>query len=238
MKKTAFIIPLLLAAVTTFAQPGGPQGTGINASLLKMFGDIKAFSAKGTISMLDAQEKETQSMPVTMALLDGKLRTELDMSEMKGGMMSPDAAAMIKSTGMDKMHMLITPEQKSTVIIYPGLQSYASVPISEDELGEARVETTELGKETVDGHPCVKRKLASTDSKGKTHEAFVWSATDLNGFPVKMQMKEKKQNVLITFKAPSLEKPDAKLFEMPAGYTKYDSVPAMMQGAMMKMLGR
>jgi hypothetical protein len=156
---------------------------------------------------------------------------------MKGGSMPPDAMAMLKQTGMDKMQMLITPEKKSTMLIYPGLKSYAALPNSDEEMANSKVETADVGKETVDGHPCIKRKLTSTDSKGKTQEALVWAATDLKNFPLKMEMKQKKNTINIHYSAPSLEKPDAALFEVPSGYTKYDSVQGLMQAAMMKMFG-
>jgi hypothetical protein len=236
MKRLTLAISLFVAAAA-FAQSGGQNPTGINASLLNMFGDIKAFSSKGEVRMTDSEGKELSSLPITMSMLDGKLRTDMDLSEMKGGSMPPDAMAMLKQTGMDKMQMLITPEKKSTMLIYPGLKSYAALPISDEEMANSKVETADVGKETVDGHPCIKRKLTSTDSKGKTQEALVWAATDLKNFPLKMEMKQKKNTINIHYSAPSLEKPDAALFEVPSGYTKYDSVQGLMQAAMMKMFG-
>ncbi len=135
------------------------------------------------------------------------------------------------------MLLLMDPAKKSTVLIYPGLQSYATVGMSAEETAESKAEITEVGKETINGHPCIKKKVTATDSKGKAQDAFVWAATDLKDFPVQVEMKQKRQTVRINFNTPSFDKPDAKLFELPAGYTKYDSIQAMMQGAMMKMIG-
>lgn len=234
MKRFAFALAMFLTA-SAFAQPAGPQG--INASLLRFFGDVKAFTAHGEVRLTDSQGKEISTLPVTMALLDGKLRTEMDMSQMKGAAMPAEAVAMLKQTGMDRMHMIIAPERKNTAIIYPGLQSYADVPIAEQELSAAKVETTEMGKESIDGHPCVKQKLISTDAKGNKQEALIWAATDLKNFPLQLEMKQAANSINIHFNAPSLEKPDGKLFVLPANYTKYDSLQALMQAAMMKMLG-
>jgi hypothetical protein len=236
MKKLALAL-ILSCAPVLFAQPGNPGGSGIDASLIRLFGDVKVFSAKGTVVTRDSQEKETSSMPVTFALLDGKMRAEMDLSEMKNSMMPAEAAAMIKATGMDKLQMLMVPEKKSTVLIYPGLQSYASVGMSSEETADAKAEITEIGKETINGHSCIKKKVSATDSKGKVQDAFVWAATDLKNFPIQIEMKQKRQTVRINFNAPSFDKPDAKLFDLPAGYTKYDSIQAMMQAGMMKMLG-
>ena len=56
--------------------------------------------------------------------------------------------------------------------------------------GDYKVETTEIGKETLDGHPCVKNKYVVTDNEGVKHESTVWNATDLKNFPVKIQTTE------------------------------------------------
>lgn len=235
MIRISAILSLILAA-TAFAQPAGPASTGINASLLKMFGEVKAFTAKGEVRMMDKGGKEISALPITMALLDNKLRTEMDMTQMKGGVVPPEAAAMLKQTGMDRMQVLVTPEAKTTLIIYPGLQSYAPAP-DDVPAADAKAEITEVGKETVNGHPCVKKKVSAKNANGRTEEAFLWAATDLNNFPIKMQMQQDRNSVEITFGAPSFEKPDAKLFAIPAGYKKYDNVQGLMQAAMMKMFG-
>ena len=48
MKKLFFTLALTASLVSASAQFGGAPNTGINATMLKMFGDTKAFSAKAT----------------------------------------------------------------------------------------------------------------------------------------------------------------------------------------------
>jgi hypothetical protein len=233
MKRLLVMLTLAACAVSALAQMRSP--TTINAQMLQMFGDIKAFTANAEARILDKEQKEVSSMPMTMSLRDGKLRSEMDVSQVKGAAIPPEAAAMMKQAGMDKMVTLIRPDKKATLISYPGLQSYAEVPFSEDEAAEEKVESTEVGKEPIDGHPCTKTKFTSTDSKGKTHEAFVWQATDLKKFPLQMQMAQRSQTLIVKFQPPKFEQPDAALFDVPSSYTKYPSVQALMQAAMMKM---
>jgi hypothetical protein len=52
-----------------------------------------------------------------------------------------------------------------------------------------------------------------------------------------MQLTQGGNKLMLKFQSPKLEAPDASLFEVPAGYTRYPSLQALMQGAMMKMLG-
>src|SRR5688572_3601638 len=234
MKKLLLAAMLVTSLVSASAQFSSPP-TGVNAEMLKLFGDTKAFSAKATARLLDKDQKETLTMPLTMALRDGKLRSELNMSDMQGQAIPAEAAAMMKQAGMDQMITIVRPDKKTTVISYPGLKSYAEMPFAENEKAEEKVEFTEVGKETIDGQPCVKKKLTTTDSKGRPQEMFVWQATGMKNFPIQMELPQRSNKLIVKFQAPKLEAPDAALFDMPTGYTKYDSIQMMMQSAMMKM---
>jgi hypothetical protein len=238
MNRLFFTLTLALAAFATsgFGQGNAPAA-GINATMLKMFGDIKAFTARAEARLLDEGQKEISAMPMTIALRDNKLRAEMDMSQAKGGAIPAEAAAMLKQVGMDRMITVVRPEKKATVIMYPGLQSYAEVTISDEETADSKVESTELANEMIDGHQCKKTRLTSTDAKGNKQEALVWQATDLKNFPLQMQMVQKGNTLIVKYQAPKLETPEASLFDIPAGYKKYPNVQALMQAAMMKMLG-
>jgi hypothetical protein len=100
-----------------------------------------------------------------------------------------------------------------------------------------KIDMTELGKETVGGHPCVKNKAVITDDEGKTHEATVWNASDLNKFPLKIETTEEGRTTTMVFQNVKTSKPDAALFDPPADYKKYDNMQAMMQQEIMKRMG-
>ena len=100
-----------------------------------------------------------------------------------------------------------------------------------------KMQTTKLGAETIDGHPCQKNKVVVTGDKGEKHEAIVWNATDLRDFPVRIQMKQEDATMVMQYKDIKLTRPDPKQFEPPAGYTKHDSIERLMQGALLKQLG-
>jgi hypothetical protein len=233
MKRVLLVLTLAVSVPSVFAQRGAPM-SGIDSAMIKMFGDVKAFTAPAEVHLLDKELKEISVMPMTFALRDGQMRADMDLSQAKGAAMPPEATAMMKQVGMDKMVTLIQPEKKVTTLIYPNAQACADIAVSEDEVAD-KFESKELEKETVEGHPCKKVKLTSTDSKGKIQEALVWQATDLKNFPIKMQMAQKANTVIVNFRDPKLESPPASQFEVPAGYTRYPNVQALMQAVMMKM---
>jgi outer membrane lipoprotein-sorting protein len=242
MKKHSLILAAALLALgfapatSLFGQmPNGPRfGNGMD----KLFGKNQTFSATMKMQM-------TNGSPVTMSgkmsFDKGNSRFEMNLSEMKGGNMPPQAMAQMKTMGLDRMVTISHPDKKVVYMIYPNAQSYTEItPAASDSTAtnsDAKVEMTELGKETVDGHPCVKNKAIVTDKQGEKHEFTVWNATDLKNFPIKIEMNEQGRAMTMSYSDISFSKPDASLFNPPAGYTKYDSMQEMMQAVMMKKMG-
>lgn len=244
MKKLFVLLltALFASAVAAFAQMEMPGSTaGINAALAKLFGDVKAFSAKSEVQVFDKDQKEKVSMPMDFALLDGKMRVEVDMTRMKNKDVPAEAAASMKQFGMDRIVSVILPDKKSTYIIFPGMQSYVNMPLPKQDQEtyekNPKIEKTVIGKETLDGHPCVKHKVVITDDQGRHHEATVWNASDLKDFPVQILTKEKDDTVMLRYRQVQFARPDAKQFEPPADFKAYDDMQSLMQGVMMKMMG-
>lgn len=216
--------------------PGGPRFDG---ALTKLFGDNPAFSAT-LENQIKPASGDAITMPGKMAFDGGKARFEMSLSDAKGLKMPPDAAEQMKAMGFDQLINITLPEQKVTYLIYPGLQSYVenALPAAKTGTNDASTVTiTAVGKETVDGHPCVENKVVVIGEQGATNEFSVWNATDLNKFPVKIFRVEQGNEITMLFKDVALTKPAATSFQVPAGYTRYDNMQTMMQTEMMKKLG-
>jgi hypothetical protein len=226
----------ILAGATAWAQPGGPGASMGN--MAKFFGDNKAFTATVDSTMKGGQSG-TVNMEMDMSMLDGKIRIEMDMTKMKG--LGPRAAQM-KQMGMDKMVNIMRPDKKVGYMIYPNMQAYAENALTDEQAANmldttSKIEKTSMGKETIDGHACEKNKVIVTAENGEKHEVLVWNATDLKNFPVQMEMNEKGNDIVMKYTNVKLEKPDAKLFEPPTDFTKYNSMQTLMQTEMMKRVG-
>jgi hypothetical protein len=244
MKKYLAILVSILIALSLLplqAQSGpGKSGPNWGGPISKLFGDNQTFTAA-----LEMQVTDKSGTPITMpgklAFDTGKSRFEFNMADMKGVQMPPDAAAQMKAMGMDQNVTIARPDKNIVYLILPGMQSYVEMPMPKGDRASTnsdfKVETTELGKDTLDGHPCVKNKMIVTDNEGVKHESTVWNATDLKKFPVKIQTIINGDEVTMLFKKVSLAKPAASTFEVPSGYTKYDNIQALMQQQMMKAMG-
>jgi transcriptional regulator of met regulon len=175
-----------------------------------------------------------------LSLLDTQMRMEVDLSKVRSAEIPEGGGEMFKAMGMDRVITISRLDQKTSLIIFPGLQATLDTPMTEEEAdsldGEAKVVNTELGQETIDGHPCTKNKFVITDKKGRKQEGTVWNATDLKNFPVQLQIPEKDNQVTIKFSDIKFQKPDARLFVLPTGYKQYGSMAELMGALMLRAI--
>lgn len=243
MKKPLLLLSLVTLAFSLAPAPAqpGPRGPHFDASLSKLFGDNSAFSATLDFQTKNAATGETMSMPGKLAFQDGKARFEMDLTQVRSGSIPPEAAEQMKAMGMGNMILISRPDKKFVYMIYPGMKAYTENETKDLEDAKAadkwKLEATELARETVAGHPCVKNKVIVTDDKGEKHESTVWNATDLKNFPVKIEAAERGTPVTMTFKDIKLAKPDSALFDPPKDFKRYADMQSLFQEEMMKRLG-
>lgn len=229
-----------LCSQPAFAQAA--QVPGLDAAIAKLFGNNTSFTASATARLIDDKKKETMTIPMNYALLDGKTRTEIDMTQVKSKDLEGDAGAAFKQMGMDKMVSIVRPDQKIVIVAYPALRAYAETPIPKNQAAtgdeDYKIERTKIGAETIDGHPSTKNKVTITGRNNEKQEAVVWNASDLKDFPIRIEIPQTNGTMVMTYSNVKFEKPDPKLFEPPAGFEKHSSVEQLIQSAMMKMLAK
>jgi hypothetical protein len=235
--RLAVLLCSLAIARAAWAQVQMPmQGQGLSAALMMLFGDTKAFSARTEFWVKSGAE--TTIIPMGFALLDGKMRMEVDMAQVKGKEMSAEALAMFKQMGMDRMVNIIIPEKKIMWIIYPALKAYAEMPALDEAVAggdkDLKIELKEINKETIDGRECVKNKFVLIDGKGNKREGLTWNAKDLKNFPIRVEFPDGGATVTMAFKNIKLAAPDRKQFDAPAGYRKHSDIQELMKGALQK----
>ena len=220
--------------------PGG--GTPITGPIAKLFGAHQGFSCDLQVTGKDPSSKKSFTMLGKLAFLDTKSRFELDLSKVKGGGLDDSMKSQVAAMGLGEMVMIARPDISATYIVYPGLEAYVllSQPKNPSAAPERALEqpvVTAVGKETIDGHPCIKNRYAFKDEAGKAQEAMVWNASDLKQFPLRIEHKEADQPIRLDFKNVDLSKPSETSLEPPSNYSKYGSMGTLMQNAILKKLG-
>ncbi len=217
---------------------GGASSALNNAAVITLFGKNTSFTSKVDIKAYDKAQKEITSMPIVFNMLEGKIRMEVDMNEMKSTEQPDPAMAYAKQLKMDHLIAIVRPDKKENVLIYPKAGAYAQVPMTPEEITDMekkyQVAAIKMGTEKINGHPCVKNNVTLTGEKGDKQLFVVWNATDLKDFPLQIQILAPESSVLMIFKEVKLVKAEARLFEAPAGLTKYDGADRLVRALTMK----
>jgi hypothetical protein len=239
---SAFLAILMLGRGESFAQVPG-NDNAILYVIVKLYASHPAFSAHADMRVLNKAGKESDFMPMNFALLDGRWRMDIDVSQVRSTEMPAQLIPSLKLMGMDQMNIIMRPDEKIILSCYPHMKSYVETAMTlQEEAAAARnfkMEKTKLGRETVDGHPCEKEKVVLTDAgkKGVKYDATVWNATDLKNFAIQVEIPEQDSTVIVKFKDVKLGNPGAGRFEAPSGLTKYTDATKLLQDASAKISG-
>jgi hypothetical protein len=109
------------------------------------------------------------------------------------------------------------------------LQGYAPVSSSRQYTNiAAGAALGNAAPERIAGHPCLGTEVTVTASDGATTFFQVWRARDLNALPLRITCPSNGLPVTLTLSKVRLETVPEDLFLPPNGFTKYDSVEALM----------
>ena len=218
---------------------GGAPGSDF-AVLGKLFSKAGDFTAQSEVRVLDQNQKETISLVMDFAMLDKKIRLEVDASKMKNKDLPVGTIDALRQMGLDKFVTLSRPDRKSFYVIYPKAACYLTLPLQTEELEateKASLKTEVLGRETLDGHACVKNKVTIAPAKGEPQTYTTWNANDLKGFPIQTLTRQGVNTVITRYTSVRLGSPDAKQFEPPAGLQEFKGLAAFQAGMLKKSLG-
>jgi hypothetical protein len=233
------VIVLLAGGAAQAELPSG-NPPGLNAAMLQLFRDIPGFSSKAEVRLVEKGEKMPTTMVMSFSMLDGNVRLDLDMATVHSKQMTADTLASLKQAGLDRLTTIVRPDRKTATLVYPAVQSFVEMPMTKEEAADMqrrfRIEKSRLGKETIDGHPCEKNKVMLATDSGEKQEATVWYATDLKGFPLKVEMNQPDAMLTMLYTDVKLARPEARQFEAPSGYTRHVNIELLMQSAMAKAL--
>jgi hypothetical protein len=215
------------------------------AELAKILGSEFSFSAEGNFTVKRVSQPDPVKFAMSIKCLDGNLRGEIDFRTVP-----PEQARAagippgLDRLGLDRVIVLAFPEKKQVFLLCPGLRAYCEAPSGAITAAGAAARTyrSDLGKETIDGHPCLKKSVTVTGANFQGAKAIRWEATDMKGFPIKSEVRSGADTILVKFANVKLQRSGSSLFMIPAGYERYetfqDLAVAAAQQAVLKQLGR
>lgn len=202
------------------------QAPWFQAFFAKINPGTPEFTTKGEMSLCNSNGAAQFVLPMDLAVSTNCLRW--DVNVMKIWPMPPQAQAAAAMIHMDKIIFLARMNQKRVFMIYPGVQAYFTLPIPDSVLTDfnaqknsVQFEKTELGHETVNGHPCIKSKMVDVEPNRPPQQGLIWCATDLQEFPVRMELHVRDGLMKFDFPDVQIAKPAASLFIVPTNYVEF-----------------
>lgn len=238
---------LLTAGVSAQTVPASvtDQVTFLAATLSELLSDTRSFTANAEMQLPAAPPDEAITLRFGTAMRDGLMRWDLGVNQLSAWL-EPEMLQQFRAAKVDRVLFFLQSEQPARVVI-PGLPGYAETPLKNDsplhaQAGAAigHLQKVEVGREVIDGHPCVKYRLWQNDNNGKAipgRDAAVWQATDLNNLPIQLAVRMPQGLWQFRFRKIRMTRPDEKYFQIPASYTRYPDNGALLQAATAKALG-
>ena len=145
-------------------------------------------------------------------------------------------SSQIQMPGHGSMHQIILFDQKIMYMVMPQMcmsRPLPSLPPAGvlDEAYRNHAQITDLGPATVavggKSYACEQRKVVYTDKTGTGWVMYVFTANDLQNFPVKMIMTSHDSTTTVTYEQISLTPPADSLFVPPAHCGAMPAMPGM-----------
>ncbi|MGH9326626.1 MAG: DUF4412 domain-containing protein [Terriglobia bacterium] len=134
----------------------------------------------------------------------------------------------LSQMGTQAYSLSLLSEHIGYFVMRPGMciETHQSNPNHPNPFGmTGKVQRTELGTDTVDGHPTKIEQITIESGTGKTVSMKTWTATDLHGFPLRIEMPMAQGTARMEFKDVSLSSPPASLFDPPSNCRQMPVMP-------------
>jgi len=218
------------------------QAPFLAAALSEFFPDSRDYTAQAQL-LLPGQERG-DSIPIGLAVSGGRMRWQLNLDRARSSRLPDERIAMLKAMQLDSIVVWLKPDEDLTVAL-PRLKAWAKSPVpkakglqdnAQDKVGGMK--KTAVGKETIDGRPCIKYMLTVPGENDPAQVALTWEATNLQNLPVKILVKTDGKVHGFLLRNVRLGKVDEQFFKPPADYTRRESVAALLQEGLLRGLAR
>jgi hypothetical protein len=179
-------------------------------------------SEKGTLPDNYTAKIATMGVEMPIAKMGAKSRVENPMM---------NGVVMFTETGSNKIVMMSTINRT-----YFEQEKQEQVPEMDDP--GVTVEKTKTGKETLNGHPCIKYDIImyKKDRPDEKYRGTVWEATDLGGLAIRHEVDVPEVEhgggrMVMELKDIKLGAATEAMFEVPADYRRAGSTMELMTGA-------
>lgn len=218
-----------------------PRPFNLDTALARLFADLKAVAAAGDfeLSVTNAGKVSVSTLPLTLHFMEGRARTELDLSSVPVRIDSTGPFTAFRAAGISRIVTLTMSSVgvRLTHQVFPEAKAYLTQDLPDDEIPALiRMEKKPLGKDPANGLD--KYLAVLTYNSGEKREARLWQNAGTTPQPVQIQFDI--GDSLITIRIRTVQnladsrtresaQQNAALFQIPSDYTKHFDVGHLLQ---------
>ncbi len=228
--------PFLLAPVQPATQLPSqslrvqPRSFNMDTSLARLFADMKSVTAMGEfeLSVTNLGKVEVTTLPLTLHLIEGRVRTELDITSVPVRIDSTGPFASLRAAGINRVTTLTMSAVniRLTHQLFPDAKAFITQPLPDEDIpAMIRLEKVSLGKDPANG--LEKFQATLTYSTGEKRPARLWQTSGAT--PQLAQAQFDVGDSLITIRIRTVESISERslataLFQIPTNYIKFPDV--------------
>ncbi|MEQ2007346.1 MAG: hypothetical protein ABMA26_11160 [Limisphaerales bacterium] len=203
----------------------------LDTAVARILADMKLIGIVGEFELMvtNGAKAEISVFPLLVHVLDGQVRTEMDITAAPAAVMSTGPFTAIRSVGLTRVINLtqVQPNLRVTSQVFPEAKCYVTRELpAEDLLMLIRIEKRSLGQEILGGIPCDKSIVSLVYPTGDKREGRVWSAARVLRqvqFDVgdsRLTVRVQDSQGVADLQAQDIAEQKLALFELPKGYDK------------------
>jgi hypothetical protein len=201
--------------------------SGLSILAIPAFGQNQSPFSLTQYSATSSMAMKGRTMTSKIARSGNKLR--VDMTGMSGMASMPGSsgkAYMLVLLDQHKAYMVMSPQMCMEMSQFGAMAS--SNPFAASSQG--KVDTTVLAAGIMNGHPVkIEQVTITPNNGGKPINMKVWAATDLQGFPVRIETQTPNGSVTTDYTDISLAAPADSLFTAPQNCQQMPTMPSAPQ---------
>lgn len=218
-----------------------PRPFNLDTALARLLADLKAVTAVGEfeLSVTNAGKVTVTRLPLLLHMMEGRVRTELDLSSVPVSIDSNGPFTALRASGINRVVTLTMSAVnfRLTHQIFPDAKAFITQQLPDEDIAALiRLEKVSLGKDPVSG---MEKFLGTlTYINGEKRHARLWQTAAAT--PQLAQVQFDIGDSLITVRFNSLQSladtrtPEAlaratALFQIPTNYIKHSDVGQMLQ---------
>ncbi len=213
----------------------GPKDVNVDTVLAKFLetqGDFSAFGDMEIRRTNNTGKADYQHFPFTFSVLEGRIRTELDLRNVPKKFDGSGGLSALRQIGIGRIVSVTLPQLRSVHVIFPSAESYVSKSLEiEDSPGSMRIEKSLAGREQLNGRPFDKYACNLDFISGDKVPVEMWQVPGATNRPVFLRIHQTGSSVTVRFRIIRPGKIPEELFDTPKEFSKYADMGYLMQAA-------